>query len=304
MGAFAGQPCIRREPLKKLSGSRWVLVLAAGMGMLGCGGEGIDSSFTQEESAIYQGVVDLAHESVGLIIRGNKLWCTATRIGKGFALSAGHCFEGKSDKAPKELFVRFSTEEVAVVRVEVHPKYQDWMGRVRQDLALLFLAREPAVPITPILSRPPTVGEEVTLVGYGYTDALLKESMDGTRRSARSWIGKVEEVRLFFPAPKDPEHGQNCRGDSGGPAFLHQDGVEVQIGVTSGSLDAASKKTCAIESYSARADAFVPWIQTVTQNDVALYPPPPPAIDPASVPEVPLAQPAIDPAAVPTVPGD
>ncbi len=273
--------------MRKLSGTGWVLLGSSVMGMLGCGPVGSAFFMGQEESAIYQGSVDLTHESVGLILRGGKLWCTATRIGKAFALSAGHCFEGRSDPAPKELFVRFSTEEVPVVRVEVHPKYQDWFGRVRQDLALLFLGSEPAaVPITPILNRAPVAGEDVTLVGYGYTDALLKESMDGTRRSARSWIGKVEDVRLFFPAPKDADHGQTCRGDSGGPAFVHQDGQEVQIGVTSGSLDGASKKTCLIESYSARVDAFVPWIQQMTRDDVALSPAPLPVADPAAAPEM------------------
>jgi len=226
---------------------------------LGCGTELTQNS----QSSIYQGTVTNAYESVGLLVRDGKLWCSATLIGPELALSAGHCFEGKSE-TPAALFIEFNggTLRTQVSEVIVHPQYSDWFGRVTNDFALLKLSAKPGLPPMKLSTTAPTKGEPVLFVGYGYTDSLAKESFDGTKRMGTNQVGTVEAKKLFFPKPKDEFTSQVCRGDSGGPVFATRaEGLEL-IGVVSGSTEGAASKTCRIEAYAARVDTFVEWIQT------------------------------------------
>jgi V8-like Glu-specific endopeptidase len=212
---------------------------------------------------IYQGKITSDYAAVGLLVRNDKLWCTATLIGPELALSAGHCFEGKSE-TPASLFIEFNQGAIRtqVTDVIVHPQYSEWFGRVTQDFALLKLASRPGLTPVKLASQAPVKGETVTFVGYGYTDSLAKDSFDGTKRMGTNQVGTVEAKKLFFPKPKDESTSQVCRGDSGGPVFATRQGELELIGVVSGSTEGAASKTCRIEAYAARVDAFLSWIQT------------------------------------------
>lgn len=215
------------------------------------------------EQKIYQGKITSDYSAVGLLVRNDKLWCTATLIGPELALSAGHCFEGKSEK-PASLFIEFNQGAIRtqVTDVIVHPQYSEWFGRVTQDFALLKLASQPGLTPVKLATEAPVKGEAVTFVGYGYTDSLAKDSFDGTKRMGTNQVGTVEAKKLFFPKPKDDLTAQVCRGDSGGPVFATRQGELELIGVVSGSTEGAASKTCRIEAYAARVDAFLSWIQT------------------------------------------
>ncbi len=221
---------------------------------------------SHSETAIYQGQATTDYAGVGLLIRDGKLWCSATLIGPQLALSAGHCFEGKSEK-PAALFMEFNQGSIRtqVTDVIVHPKYSEWFGRVTNDFALLKLASEPGLEPIKLASSAPTQGEPVLFVGYGYTDSLAKDSFDGTKRMGINQVGTVEAKKLFFPKPKDETTSQVCRGDSGGPVFAIRQGALELIGVVSGSTEGAASKTCRIEAYAARVDTFLDWIQTAAQ---------------------------------------
>lgn len=227
--------------------------------LFGCG----TSSEPKAETSIYQGKATSDYASVGLLIRDGKMWCSATLIGPELALSAGHCFEGKSEK-PAALFLEFNQGAIRtqVTEVIVHPQYSDWFGRVAQDFALLKLASKPGLAPIKLAHAAPVKGEPVLFVGYGYTDSLAKDSFDGTKRMGSNIVGTVEAKKLFFPKPKDETTSQVCRGDSGGPVFATRQGELELIGVVSGSTEGAASKTCRIEAYAARVDAFVDWLQT------------------------------------------
>lgn len=227
--------------------------------LVGCGSDHAQDS----APSIYQGQITTDYASVGLLIRDDKLWCSATLIAPQFALSAGHCFEGKSEK-PASLFIEFKNRAIRtqVSEVVVHPQYSEWFGRVTNDFALLKLTEEPGVPAMNMAISPPTKGEPVLFVGHGYTDSLAKDSFDGTKRMGTNVVGTIEAKKLFFPKPADEKTSQVCRGDSGGPVFATRQGRLELIGVVSGSTEGASNKTCRVESYAARVDAFLSWIQT------------------------------------------
>jgi V8-like Glu-specific endopeptidase len=222
---------------------------------------------TASENFIYQGKATTEHPSVGLLIRDGKMWCSATLIGPELALSAGHCFEGKSEK-PEALFLEFNQGAIRtqVTEVVVHPQYSDWFGRVTYDFALLKLASRPGLSPYKLASTVPVKGEPVLFVGYGYTDSKAKESFDGTKRLGTNTVGKVEDKKLFFPKPQDDNTAQVCRGDSGGPVFANRQGQWELIAVVSGSMEGAASKTCRIESYGARVDVFVDWIQSAANE--------------------------------------
>jgi secreted trypsin-like serine protease len=236
----------------------WLSVIVCFQFMQGCGSA--DSS--QGQLKIYNGTVDTEHDSVGLLIRDGKRWCTATLIAEKTALSAGHCFEGKSSK-PAQLIISFKSGAIQsrVVEVVVHPKYSEWFGRVTNDVAVLKLDSAPRLPAMKLASKVPQAGEAVLFVGYGYKDATDKDSFDGTRRKGVSTIDKVEQQKIFFPKPQNNNMSQVCKGDSGGPIFAKQGEDTVQIGIVSGSTEGASKKTCNVTAYAARVDAYVSWIQ-------------------------------------------
>ncbi|HET9239261.1 MAG TPA: trypsin-like serine protease [Oligoflexus sp.] len=227
--------------------------------LFGCG----SASPSDSQQKIYQGKITSDYAAVGLLVRDGKLWCSATLIGPELVLSAGHCFEGKSEK-PASLFIEFNGGSIRtqVTDVIVHPQYSDWFGRVTQDFALLKLASSPGIAPIKLASQAPVKGEAVTFVGYGYTDSLAKDSFDGTKRMGSNQVGTVEAKKLFFPKPQDDKTSQVCRGDSGGPVFATRQGELELIGVVSGSTEGAASKTCRIEAYAARVDAFLSWIQT------------------------------------------
>ncbi|HYX34729.1 MAG TPA: trypsin-like serine protease [Oligoflexus sp.] len=225
---------------------------------LGCGSLPSPDAST----SIYQGTITKDHESVGLLIRDGKLWCSATLIAPQLALSAGHCFEGKSE-TPASLFIDFNQGAIRtqVSEVIVHPQYSDWFGRVTSDFALLKLAEKPGLPSMKLAASAPIKGEPVLFVGYGYTDSLAKDTFDGTKRMGTNKVGTVDAKKLFFPKPTDATTSQVCRGDSGGPVFATRSGGLELIGIVSGSTEGAAAKTCRIEAYAARVDAYLEWIR-------------------------------------------
>ncbi|MFW7380029.1 MAG: S1 family peptidase [Oligoflexus sp.] len=219
--------------------------------------------------SIYNGSIDTEHDSVGLLVLDGKLWCSASLIGQKTALSAAHCFEKKTHQ-PNDLYLRFNNVDVKVLEVIIHPRYGDWFGRVTHDVAVLKLENIINIPIIPLASKAPIPGETAILVGFGYTDAKLKESMDGTKRTGRSIVGKVESNRVFFPEPKDEGMSQTCKGDSGAPIFSFHDEQKTQIAIVSGSMDGKASKTCQIESYGARIDAYIEWIIETAEGDAVI----------------------------------
>ena len=90
-------------------------------------------------------------------------------------------------------------------------------------------------------------GQTVRFVGFGVDEARRV----GVRRTATNTISYVADRMFFLDAGAD-----TCAGDSGGPAFMRLDGVEVLAGVTSRGL-----ASCTGHGQYTRVDAFVPWIE-------------------------------------------
>ncbi len=250
--------------MKIFSSPTWLLLALSHA--MACGS--VDSAKSQ--SSIYQGVEDSGNEAVGLLIRDGLKWCSATLVAPNVALSAAHCFNGESSR-PADLRIQFNggSTSAQVTEVISHPDYSDWFGRVSNDVAVLKLDQSLSVKPIALATSKPTAGESVLVVGYGYADALDVASFNGTKRKGNNVVGKVEKLKIFLPKPKDESIAQVCKGDSGGPMFGTRNGQLELIGIVSGSNDTISAKTCLIESYGARVDAFQEWLWPLVYGEAS-----------------------------------
>jgi secreted trypsin-like serine protease len=225
----------------------------------------------ERESAIVNGTTYSGHPSVGMLQIGYSGLCTATLIGQRTVITAAHCIgSSHSFKVGGQTYPAASAKK--------HPNWNSYT--LENDIAIVILQQAPTgVSPSVIATSAPTVGTEITLVGYGVTGEGLTNS--GTKRMAKNKISQLSTTRFAF-AGSSGSSGSTCYGDSGGPAFATLGGVEVQIGVTS-----AGQKPCGTLAYDTRVDAFASWIEQTASGDVnkgGTAPDPNPAPNPSPSP--------------------
>lgn len=223
-----------------------------------------------------------AHPSVGSVVllkpeEGLSQFCTGTLIGEKVFLTAAHCmvflqsvlannpniqalvtFDPTIDKAG----TFYSIEEIAI-----HPDFRGKYGESdRADVAVILLDQMPA-GIEP--AQLPTIGlldqlrdqqilqtTKFTVVGYGdvrdtirTAGAAIQDNMD-RNRADQSYL-TLTDAWLFLSANPNHGDGGGCWGDSGGPRFIHLNGVETKIIVA---LTAAGDIMCKSLEKSYRLD--------------------------------------------------
>jgi hypothetical protein len=176
--------------------------------------------------------------------------CTGTLISPTVVMTAAHCVYEESKRGnllgiarPSDVSVRIGSTNVldptlgtsaGVVAVLPQPHFRWDGGRHYHDVALLALDRPvPEVPAT-LAEQAPTPGEPLLITGYGQistTDrtgpsvlrAALIDSADPA--SCKLVSERFDPSWLFCGAAStDPAQpgGTACYGDSGGPAFAHE----------------------------------------------------------------------------------
>ena len=217
----------------------------------------------QRQSAIVNGQIDLGHPAVGAISYGGSL-CTATLVGKYTVITAAHCVIPGRD----HFFLaenRYWTAK-SVVR---HPEYSSLAAD--NDIALVRLLEAPPVQPAAISSKAPTVGQSLTLYGYGATSSDGNGS--GTKRKALNTVAYVTPTRIVISG-SGGQVGNMCFGDSGGPTFAVIDGHEVQVGVHS-----TIAGYCGQQGHDMRVDVFSGWVEEASEGDVAIDGRPSPLFD-------------------------
>ena len=156
-----------------------------------------DQSIDSMQSEITGGQVDTSRPAVGALVDPTTLqiFCSGTLISSTRFLSAAHCLDGSSAGSQK---VAFGPDEnnwthvVDVIRVKVHPDYDDMSGTRPSDIAYVDLASAPS-GITPIPAMSNSVtgreGESWLFMGYGVDAQEAKGPGDlhALIRSSGTW---------------------------------------------------------------------------------------------------------------------
>ena len=233
------------------------LVLAL---VAGCGGEDVE----QREAAILNGVPDTGHPAVGAL--GN-IFCTATLVGSRTVLTAAHCLHDASAYS----FV-LGEKSYAAAKVIAHPEWTevsslpelpnaDWKFSVN-DIGVLLLVDQ-VVGIEPmrLATRTPTVGQTVTLVGFGVTST----GGGGQKNKVDNVVGNVGASFVLFGnyGGLVGGDGLTCTGDSGGPALVVEEGEERVLAVHSMAI-------CGKYSQCTRVAPYLDWLAKQSEGNLGV----------------------------------
>jgi hypothetical protein len=214
--------------------------IAIALALVGC-----DPRLSRTRAAITAGAEDRDDDAVAALVRDGEPICTATLVAPDVLLTAAHCVE----IAPTHAFFGAAPpdgEMVPVVWSDQHPDFDP--VTLEHDLAVAVLAEPAAAAPWPLPDGPldPLPGRPLRLVGFGAVGA--DDTGPALRRTGASVIDSASAVEFRF----GPSPSQTCAGDSGGPAFVVEDGVEVLVGVTS-----SGDPDCAVHARDARVDVEV-----------------------------------------------
>jgi MYXO-CTERM domain-containing protein len=227
-----------------------------------------DTPVGEARYPIVNGRPESGHPSVGLLRDQGGGFCTGTLVGKRTVLSAAHCIF-------PDLAYSFELggKSYPVVRARAHAGYTIEREFDQHDIGVFILGETPPVDPTPIAGRAPSVGQEVTLVGFGVSGE--EQDDGGVKRIGKNRIEWVRPTEIGWTGTA--ASSTSCYGDSGGPSFAVQDGVEVQVGIVSRGTGA-----CGEGEIDTRVDAYRAWLAHESLGDLLVGGlPEPPAERPA-----------------------
>lgn len=198
-----------------------VVVLCAGCALESAPGE------VGSTQAISSGTPDDGDLGVVALLSAGERGCSGTLVAPRVVVTAGHCVI----LAEQVQFGPSDGGELRNVRHALaHPEFQP--STLAHDIGVLLLDAPAPMGARPwpLRTAPMTtaeVGATLRIVGYGRTG--VDDMQAPRKREGHSVVTEIAATTFALgPAPSQP-----CGGDSGGPAFMLEDGVEVLVGVTS-----------------------------------------------------------------------
>ncbi|MFZ5787190.1 MAG: S1 family peptidase [Acidobacteriota bacterium] len=252
--------------------SSFVLLLAA------CG----DGAVGETRYGIVNGRPEGGHPSVGLLRDEGGGFCTGTLVGTRTVLSAAHCI------VPDLVYTfELGGKSYPVIRARAHAGYTTEREFDQNDIGVFILGEAPPVDPTPIAGRAPSVGMEVTLVGFGVSGE--EQDDGGVKRIGKNRIEWVRPKEIGWTGTAGSS--TSCYGDSGGPSLAMIDGIEMQVGIVS-----RGTGPCGEGEIDTRVDAYRAWLMHESMGDLLVGGLPElPAEHPDPMRVTPLAPEAVEP---------
>jgi MYXO-CTERM domain-containing protein len=190
--------------------------------------------------------------------RIDAIQCTGTLVSSHVVVAAAHCLDFQG--LPPPAFVFFGDDPTQggdfrkVKKWFTHPEYNGEYTadfRIEHDIGVVVLEDAAPAGAVPYLlaSKPPTVGQAARFAGFGCREATGLCGPFGVKYQVTAPITKVGVLDFDYGVA-------TCNGDSGGPALVMEDGVEVLGGVTS-----TGDPDCSMFGVDTRVDAFAPWVE-------------------------------------------
>lgn len=233
---------------------RVMVGLVVAVGLLGCGGEELDSfdgleleSIGSVSDEIVGGSLSPAGEAPWQVsLRRTSHFCGGAIINSRTVLTAAHCVVGAS---PSSISIRYNSLQhgsggtlVAVQSIVTHPSYSS--STINNDIAILRLAsaltlgqtQARAIPL-PSQGSDPSAGQQALVSGWGTTSegGSLSASLRSvtvpivSRADAQASYGSASITTNMIAAGLSQGGKDACQGDSGGPLVVNG----VLVGITS-----------------------------------------------------------------------
>ena len=218
-----------------------------------------------------------------------NLTCTGVIIASNIILTAAHCIKNDPEYYQvyfsNKILDTHSVEKRDVLKIEQHADYavRQFMSIDHSDIALIQIRGEiPAQykPV-PLLQNYQSLlpNTEIIVAGYGahelpaIEDEADSEGVLALAPTKKFVFKRTPTLRKSTLQIANPQYGQTeasvdqtnkqgvCFGDSGGPAFIENNGQLILWGITS-----RGSNKCRSHSYFTKLDTHLPWIFDFISN--------------------------------------